>query len=226
MATTLELPNDVWDIIVKQSKQSITDLLTELSIAELTEVVLKADREKEKRLRCVRNKYPRYAIINDAYNQKWIITDGTRSPFGGERYVNVERVYYTTDTTIIGNYHKNSNGEENIYDSFCAKIDLSNQKLIINNCNNTPIDFKIIQYQDDISANRITRADNLEVGDTFHYFKHVISMTFCDTSWDYNSKQLGQSTVIKKTAKYIFYDLPEWMGGNLRKKVEKRYVIC
>ena len=48
--TTLELPSDIWEIIVKQSKQSITDLLKDLSITELTEVIDKASKEKERKL--------------------------------------------------------------------------------------------------------------------------------------------------------------------------------
>jgi len=224
MATTLELPNDVWDIIVKQSKQNVTDLLKDLSIAELTEVVLKADREKEQRLCCVRNKYPRYAIINDSYNQKLIILRGFPSAFGGERYLQSEKVFYTIDTTLLGNYHKKNEGEytDNV---ICGKIDLSTEKLIINNCHKNPIDFTVIQYQDDIIANRIARADNLKVGDTTACFKYVMSMSFTDTSWDYRSKQLQVISVMKNTPRYIFYD--EIVNNIVtRRRVEKKYIVC
>ena len=225
--TTLELPSDIWEIIVKQSKQSITDLLKDLSITELTEVIDKASKEKERKLVSMKNQYPLNSIINDAYNQKWIIVSSRSSQMyrwsngvRSERFLMVERVYYTTETTTIGNYHKSTVTEN----TGNGKIDLSTGKLIICDCEETPIDFEIIQYQAELDGRRKARADELTIGDTFYCFRFNPT-AFTALTWDYDSKYLTEATVKRVTPKYIFYDEYD-VGGNFHhRRAEKTRVV-
>lgn len=227
MATTLELPTDIWETIIKQSKMDINDLLKDLSLTELREIVCKTEKQIQDKLRCVRNKYPKYTILNDTNNQKWMVICGSNG-----RYVACEKVYYTVDTTLLGNYQKN-NGSRNIRDIYYY-IDLENEKLVNCNCDeNTYTDFEIVQYQSDIDAQRISRADNLKIGDTFSYFTYNISMNITNEAWDWRSKQLITASVIKNTPKYITYEevLYTTEYSNIvarsvrQRKVEKKYVV-
>jgi len=231
MATTLELPTDIWETIVKQSKQSAKDLLKDLSFDELNEVMCEATKQRRDKLRCVRNKYPKHTILNDTNNQKWVVIGGNNN----ERFVVCEKVYYTIDTTILGNYHKN-NDTRSEYDIFWI-IDLEKDQLVKSLSHydkDTYIDFEVIQYHSDLEATRISRANNLKVGDTFSVFRYGVNMNPTHGAWDWRSKTLDTACVFKNTPKYIVYE--EVLGtvefGNtaLRevkiKKVEKKRVVC
>jgi len=215
MATTLELPTDIWETIVKQSKQSAKELVKELSFDELREVIHEADKEITKKLGCLRNKYPKYTILKDNNNQTWVVVDGNYH----RRYVLCEKMVYTTDITILGNYHKNY-GNRNTSGILCY-IDLETNKIHM-----TDADFEVIQYQTDLDATRISRANDLKVGDTFQYFKYTISSSFSSDRWDWRSKQLETACVLKNTPKYIIYDAVDPDGQIRRTKVEKKRVVC
>jgi len=93
----MELPTEIWDIIVKQSKNDINDLLEDMSITELRKVIINAEKIKNDKLKSMRNEYKKYTIIKDAYNQTWIISKNMKDI----RYISIYTIYINIFKDVV-----------------------------------------------------------------------------------------------------------------------------
>ena len=78
----MELPNEIWDIIVKQSKKSNSEFIKDKNLNELFELEKEINEQKNKMYDAIKSKLNKYDIIKvthktdkNAYNCDLLITN-------------------------------------------------------------------------------------------------------------------------------------------------------
>jgi hypothetical protein len=222
--TTLELPTDIWDTIVKQSIQSTQDKVKALSTVELTEIIKFAQGLHKKKLIEDCKEFACYSVIIDDKNQKWMIMGHVRN-----KHLKLFRVSFTTNVNIFGNYqfystHINENnaifdledrciyyrGDKNVMANWIDEVQKQNGNMKRTNF------VSIIHRQKTMDVVRTDRANLLKVGDEFKYF---ITQKFNS----YDTNDVGKAQVYKIDKNYIY---GEYVDDDVirRMKTEKRYI--
>jgi hypothetical protein len=143
----MELPNDIWDIIVKQSKKSNEELVKDMDLEDLLWLEHSILQKKMEICDAIKYKIDKYDVI-EINMLEYIVADTILSD---HRYIKCFRLIAGDKKTIFGNYQF---AFKKIY-----KIDLYDYKL------NIKIKSK---YQDRYREN-INIANKLKVGDVFCY---------------------------------------------------------
>jgi hypothetical protein len=102
----MELPNDIWDIIVKQSKKTNDDIVAELTLKELRMLELVIAERKSKMYDDIKSKLDKYDIIevfddNNRYVMDCVIIDKIAKR---ECCIRVCELKNGNKKTIFGNY--------------------------------------------------------------------------------------------------------------------------
>jgi len=169
----MELPNEIWDIIVKQSKKSNYEFIKDMSIYELYELEYEIKEKRKKIYDAIKSKLNKYDIIKvthktdkNAYNCDLLITNLN---LNNSNEISVSNLNKCNEKCIFGNY---KNG-----DTFNFQIDLNN------------VDIKVISSLADRNKENIKIANSLKVGDVFIYSNYT------SAEWvKYRSRYMDLST--------------------------------
>ena len=147
----MELPNDIWDIIVKQSKKTNDDIVAELTLKELRMLELVIAERKSNMYDAIKSKLDKYDIIevfddNNRYVMDCVIIDKIAKR---ECCIRVCELKNGNKKTIFGNY---LNGN------------MTNEDLCLFTYN-----IKIKSKIQDRCRENINIANKLKVGDVFCY---------------------------------------------------------
>lgn len=153
----MELPNEIWDIIVKQSKKSNYEFIKDMSIYELYELEYEIKEKRKKIYDAIKSKLNKYDIIKvthktdkNAYNYDLLITNLNLK---NSNEISVSNLNKCNEKCIFGNY---KNG-----DTFNFQIDLNN------------VDIEVISTLADRNKENIKIANSLKVGDVFIYSNYT-----------------------------------------------------
>ena len=147
----MELPTDIWDMIVKQSKKTNADIIADMDLQqlELLEALIK---DKKKRIyNAIKNKLDKYDVI-DAYSidnkyiNSFIVIDKNITNIN---FIKVCKLVSGNKKTIFGNYMGSPTYNE--------YIDLST------------VNIKIKKKLQDNYTDNVKIANSLKVGDVFCY---------------------------------------------------------
>ncbi len=149
----MELPNEIWDIIVKQSKKSNSEFIKDMSIYELYELENEIKEKRKQIYDEIKSKLNKYDIIKvthktdkNAYKCDLLITNLN---LNNKNKISVSNLNKCNEKCIFGNY---KNG-----DTFNFQIDLNN------------VDIEVISTLADRNKENIKIANSLKVGDVFVY---------------------------------------------------------
>ena len=147
----MELPNDIWDKIVKQSKKNNIDIIDDMDLKELISLENVIADRKTKMYNDIKSKLDKYDIIevfdgNNKYIMDCVIIDKKAKR---ECCSKICKLHNGTKKTIFGNYYAGY---------------MYNQPLCI-----TSYNFKVKSKLQDRHADNITIANKLNVGDVFCY---------------------------------------------------------
>lgn len=153
----MELPNEIWDIIVKQSKKSNYEFIKDKNLDELFELE-KAIKEKKNQIyNEIKSKLNKYDIIKvthktdkNAYNCDLLITNLNLT---NRNKISVTNLNKCNEKCIFGNY---KNG-----DIISFQIDLNY------------VDIKVISSLADRNKENIKIANSLKIGDIFIYSNYT-----------------------------------------------------
>jgi hypothetical protein len=143
----MELPNDIWDIIVKQSKKTNEELVKDMDLKDLLWLEHSILQKKMEICDAIKYKIDKYDVI-EINTQDYIVADTNLSD---HRYIKCFRLIVGDKKTIFGNY-------QFAYKKI-DKIDLYDYKL------NIKIKSKI-QHR---CRENINIANKLKIGDVFCY---------------------------------------------------------
>jgi len=153
----MELPNEIWDIIVKQSKKSNYEFIKDMSIYELYELEYEIKEKRKQIYDAIKSKLNKYDIIKvthktdkNAYNCDLLITNLN---LNNSNEISVSNLNKCNEKCIFGNY---KNG-----DTFNFQVDLNN------------VDIEIISSLADRNKENIKIANSLKVGDVFVYSNYT-----------------------------------------------------
>lgn len=153
----MELPNEIWDIIVKQSKKSNYEFIKDMSIYELYELEYEIKEKRKKiydTIKCKLNKYDIIKVTHktdkNAYKCDLLITNLN---LNRDDKISVANLNKCNEKCIFGNY---KNG-----DTFNFQIDLNN------------VDIEVISILADRNKENIKIANSLKVGDVFVYSNYT-----------------------------------------------------
>jgi len=153
----MELPNELWDIIVKQSKKSNSEFIKDMSIYELYTLEYEIKEKRKKIYNEIKSKLNKYDIIKvthktdkKAYNSDLLITNLNLT---NDDKISVSNLNKCNEKCIFGNY---KNG-----DIFNFQIDLNN------------VDIEVISSLADRNKENIKIANSLKVGDVFVYSNYT-----------------------------------------------------
>ena len=152
----MELPNDIWDIIVKQSKKTNDDIVADMDLKELFWLEHSILQKKMEICDAIKSKIDKYDVIeitklnyeDKNITEEYIVADDILSE---HRYIKCFKLITGDKKTIFGNYQF---AYKKIY-----KIDLYDYKLNI----------KIKSKIQDRCRENINIANKLRVGDMFCY---------------------------------------------------------
>ena len=152
----MELPNDIWEEIVKQSKKTNDDIVADMNLKELFWLEHSIIQKKMEICNTIKSKIDKYDVIEitklncDDKNitEEYIVADDILSD---HRYIKCFRLIAGDKKTIFGNYQF---AYKKIY-----KIDLYDYKLNI----------KIKSKWEHRNRENINIANKLKVGDVFCY---------------------------------------------------------
>jgi len=153
----MELPNELWDIIVKQSKKSNYEFIKDMNIYELYELEYEIKEKRNKIYNEIKSKLNKYDIIKvthktdkNAYNCDLLITNLNLT---NSNEISVTNLNKCNEKCIFGNY---KNG-----DTISFQIDLNN------------VDIEIISSLADRNKENIKIANSLKIGDVFIYSNYT-----------------------------------------------------
>lgn len=153
----MELPNEIWDIIVKQSKKSNYEFIKDMSIYELYELEYEIKEKRKKIYDTIKSKLNKYDIIKvthktdkKAYNCDLLITNLNLT---NSNEISVSNLNKCNEKCIFGNY---KNG-----DTISFQIDLNN------------VHIEVISSLADRNKENIKIANSLKVGDVFVYSNYT-----------------------------------------------------
>ena len=152
----MELPNDIWEEIVKQSKKTNDDIVADMNLKELFWLEHSILQKKMEICDAIKSKINKYAVIeitklnyeDKNITEEYIVADDILSE---HRYIKCFKLIAGDKKTIFGNYQF---AYKKIY-----KIDLYDYKLNI----------KIKSKYVDRCRENINIANKLKVGDVFCY---------------------------------------------------------
>ena len=153
----MELPNELWDIIVKQSKKSNYEFIKDMTIYELYELDYEIKEKRNKIYNEIKSKLNKYDIIKvthktdkKAYNCDLLITNLNLTN-GNE--ISVSNLNKCNEKCIFGNY---KNG-----DTISFQVDLNN------------VNIEVISSLADRNKENIKIANSLKIGDVFIYSNYT-----------------------------------------------------
>tara|TARA_R100001463_G_scaffold106632_1_gene161273 strand:- start:3831 stop:4643 length:813 start_codon:yes stop_codon:yes gene_type:complete len=153
----MELPNDIWAIIVKQSKKSNNEFIKEKNLDELFELEKAINEKKNKIYNTIKSKLNKYDIIKvthktdeNAYNCDLLVTNLNLK---NKNKISVSNLNKGIEKCIFGNYKDG--------DIISFQIDL-------NYCN-----IEVISSLADRNKENIKIANSLKVGDVFVYSNYT-----------------------------------------------------
>ena len=173
----MELPNEIWDIIVKQSKKSNNEFIKEKNLDELFELEKAINEKKNKIYNTIKSKFNKYDIIKvthktdkNAYNCDLLVTNLNLN--NGNK-ISVSNLNKGSDKCIFGNYKDG--------DIISFQIDL-------NYCN-----IEVISTLANRNKENIKIANSLNVGDVFVYSNYT------STEWVKNRFTYADLTTFKNS---------------------------
>lgn len=153
----MELPNEIWDLIVKQSKKSNKDIIKDKNLNELFDLEKEINEQKNKMYDAIKSKLNKYDIIKvthrtdkNAYNCDLLITNLN---LNNSNEISISNLNKCNEKCIFGNY---KNG-----DIFSFQVDLNN------------IDIEVISTLEDRNNENIKFANSLKIGDVFVYSNYT-----------------------------------------------------
>jgi len=170
----MELPNELWDIIVKQSKKSNYEFIKDMSIYELYELEYEIKEKRNKIYNEIKSKLNKYDIIKvthktdkKAYNCDLLITN--LNFLKNKNKISVTNLNKSNEKCIFGNYNKG--------DTISFQIDLNN------------VDIEVISSLADRNKENIEIANSLNNGDI------VIYSNYTSAEWvKYRNRYIDLST--------------------------------
>ena len=152
----MELPNDIWYTIVKQSIKSNSEFITEMDIYELCELERVIKEKKDKIYNTIKSKLNKYDIIT--YGDYHLLITNLNLKNNGEIKCLYLSNYSGIDCkTIVGNY-ESANG--------------FNFKIYLNQFDKMKI--QVISTLEDRNKENIEIANSLKIGDVFCYSKYCV----------------------------------------------------
>jgi len=153
----MELPNEIWDIIVKQSKKSNYEFIKDKNLDELYTLEYEIKEKRKQMYDNIKSKLNKYDIIKvthktdkKAYNFDLLITNLN---LNRDDKISVCNLNKCNEKCIFGNY---KNG-----DLYSFQIDLNN------------VDIEVISSLKDRNKENIKIANSLKVGDVFVYSNYT-----------------------------------------------------
>lgn len=153
----MELPNEIWDIIVKQSIKSNSEFIKDMSIYELYELEYEIKEKRKKIYDTIKKQLNKYDIIKvthktdkNAYKCDLLIINLN---LNNSNEISVANLNKSNKKCIFGNY---KNG-----DIFNFQIDLNN------------VDIEVISSLADRNKENIKIANSLKIGDIVVYSKYT-----------------------------------------------------
>ncbi len=153
----MELPNEIWDIIVKQSKKSNAEFIKDMSIYELFELEYEIKEKRRQIYNTIKSKLNKYDIIKathkidkNAYNCDLLVTNLN---LNCDNKISVSNLNKCNEKCIFGKY---KNG------------DITSFQLDLNYC-----DIEIISTLADRNKENINFANTLKIGDVFKYSNYT-----------------------------------------------------
>ena len=153
----MELPNEIWDIIVKQSKKSNYEFIKDMSIYELYELEYEIKEKRKQIYDAIKKQLNKYDIIKvthktdkNAYKCDLLITNLN---LNNSNEISVSNLNKCNEKCIFGNY---KNG-----DIFNFQVDLNN------------VDIEVISSLADRNKENVKIANSLKAGDVFIYSNYT-----------------------------------------------------
>jgi len=199
----MELPNEIWDIIVKQSKKSNSEFIKDMNIYELYELEYEIKEKRKQIYDAIKKQLNKYDIIKvthktdkNAYNCDLLITNLN---LNNSNEISVANLNKCDKKCIFGNY---KNG-----DIFNFQVDLNN------------VDIEVISTLADRNKENIKIANSLKAGDVFVYSNYTSAewvkhrSRYNDLSTFENS--FCYSVVEKMTAEKIIIKNHKYINKNI-----------
>ena len=235
----MELPNEIWDMIVKQSTETVEDKIKKMSLNEMSLLMYKLEKIKEKKLIDKWNDFLLYTIIVDNCGSKFMVC---KKNISKKRYIILRRVEYH-----IFNNHNMFGGycfcPQSIYTNQ-AIMDLETDKIVsfdndtikVNDMENnswlyiykdftTVSEFvSIKQKQLDIDNKRISYANSLKVNDWITYYSGRLSDLGDCYFTPLNFDNINSTQIKKFSNQYIFYEQRN-EDKIILKRIDKKYIV-
>jgi hypothetical protein len=147
----MELPNDVWDIIVKKSLKTNEEIIKDKTYYELSHLMSEIKLRQRQIIRDIKKQFNKYDIVEVSYGENFKTTIIIRDLCGNEEYINGSSLTLLNDTT------KTIMGQDYINCFRGGKTNIKNIKL------------KLISTEEERKNKNIEIANTLKVGDRFCY---------------------------------------------------------
>lgn len=153
----MELPNEIWEIIVKQSIKSNSEFIKDKNLDELYELEYEIKEKRKKMYDAIKSKLNKYDIIKithktdkNAYNCDLLITN---LKLISDDKISVANLNKCNKKCIFGNYESG--------DIFNYQVDLNN------------VDIEVISTLADRNKENIKIANSLKIGDIVVYSNYT-----------------------------------------------------
>lgn len=168
----MELPNDIWEEIIKQSKKTNDEIVADMNLKQLFWLEHTIREKKMERCNDIKSKLDKYDVVEintqDGLGYEYIIADDCRNE---HRYIKCFKLVAGITKSIFGNYQYGCKKIE--------KIDLYDYELY-------DINIKIKSKCVDRYNANINIANKLKVGDVFCYSLYT-SAEWCKCSNHYEA---------------------------------------
>ena len=153
----MELPIDIWDIIVKQSKKSNSEFIKDKNLNELYELEYEIKEKIKKIYDTIKSKLKKYDIIKVTHKTDKKAYKCVLFNFYRDHKISVAHLIKCNEKGIFGNY----NIVRDMFNSqFRSYIDLNN------------VDIEVISSLEDRNKENIKFANSLNIGDVFIYYDY------------------------------------------------------
>jgi len=147
----MELPNDVWDIIVKNSLKTDEEIIKDKTYDQLCHLMSEIKLRQRQIIRDIKKQFNKYDIVEVSYGKNFKTTIIIRDLCGNEEYIMGSSLTLINDTT------KTIMGQDYINCFRGGKTNIKNIKL------------KLISTEEERKNKNIEIANTLKVGDRFCY---------------------------------------------------------
>jgi len=220
----MELPNEIWNEIIQQSKKTPKEMINEINDPNVLENLKKLiDRKLIVSYYDIAKKYNKFDILFDEINY-WIIVE---KPV--EKLCKIRKALRTEVSGVFGKFNIVEENETNIVS---AILDTSNNEIhmsdyyTITKLNfNRQIDceirkFKIVQSIKDLEKIRASYANTLKAECPFRY-NYVSTADYRQASY-FNDPLCAIRNI--RTAR-VYYTTDKYIYINQRERIDKRFVI-